>query len=192
MFRRCSLRSVCGSDLNLNRMSVSVVSATKYQALENMMFSRDFCCRYFGSKFRWWKRQKESRSGVGQGVDVSSSEGQESGGSGLQRTAISVAGSAADTEDDDEDEARPLPDRLITELTAHRTLALRDAIASQPQVAMTMLLHKLCVDAFYQTHTPGCLEAGVRYVQLPVQAPDLKESASARSIADRHEAWKAD
>jgi ParB family chromosome partitioning protein len=25
-----------------------------------------------------------------------------------------------------------------------------------------------------------------------VQAPDLKESASARSIADRHEAWKAD
>ena len=57
---------------------------------------------------------------------------------------------------------------------------------------MTMLVHKLCVDAFYQTHTPGCLEAGVRYVQLPVQAPDLKESASARSIADRHEAWKAD
>ncbi len=78
------------------------------------------------------------------------------------------------------------------ELTAHRTLALRDAVASHPQVAMTMLLHKFCVDAFYQTYTPGCLEAGVRHIQLPAQAPDLKESASARSIADRHEAWKAD
>ena len=57
---------------------------------------------------------------------------------------------------------------------------------------MTALLHKLCVDAFYQTYTPGCLEAGVRHVQLPVQAPDMKESASAKSIMDRHEAWRAD
>ena len=43
----------------------------------------------------------------------------------------------------------------MTELTAHRTLALRDAVACHPQVAMTALLHKLCVDAFYQTYTPG-------------------------------------
>ena len=57
---------------------------------------------------------------------------------------------------------------------------------------MTALLHKLCVDAFYQAYTPGCLEAGVRHVQLPGQAPDLKESASAKSIADRHAAWNAD
>ena len=55
-----------------------------------------------------------------------------------------------------------------------------------------MLLHKLCVDTFYQTYAPGCLEVGVRHVQLPVQAPDLKETASARSIVDRHAAWKAD
>src|ERR1700747_686619 len=60
---------------------------------------------------------------IGQGSDASSSDGQESGGSGVQRTAISVAGTAAETEDDDEDAARPLPDRLITELKAHRTPA---------------------------------------------------------------------
>ena len=109
-----------------------------------------------------------------------------------QRAKITVSGQATPDEEEDDDVVRPLPDRLVTELTAHRTLALRDAVASHPQIAMTMLLHKLCVDAFYQTYTPGCLEAGVRHVQLPVQAPDLKESASARSIADRHEAWKAD
>ena len=61
-------------------------------------------------------------------VDPSSTEGQEASAS-VQRTAISVAGHPAETEEDDEDAAKPLPDRLITELTAHRTLALRDALA---------------------------------------------------------------
>jgi ParB family transcriptional regulator, chromosome partitioning protein len=107
------------------------------------------------------------------------------------RATITVSGQASPEEEED-DVIRPLPDRLVTELTAHRTLALRDAVASHPQVAMTALLHKLCVDAFYQTFAPGCLEAGVCHVQLPVQAPDMKESASAKSITDRHEAWRAD
>jgi ParB family chromosome partitioning protein len=53
-----------------------------------------------------------------------STEGQSSDGPGVQRTAISVAGSATDTDDDEEDGARPLPDRLVTELTAHRTLVI--------------------------------------------------------------------
>src|SRR5216683_4243022 len=57
---------------------------------------------------------------IGQGVDASSSEGRDAGAS-VQRTAISVAGHPAETEEDDEDAAKPLPDRLITELTAHRT-----------------------------------------------------------------------
>src|SRR6476646_8137379 len=42
------------------------------------------------------------------------------------------AGHQAETEEDDEDVAKPLPDRLIIELTAHRTLALRDALAENP------------------------------------------------------------
>jgi ParB family chromosome partitioning protein len=109
----------------------------------------------------------------------------------VQRATITVAGQASADEEDDET-IRPLPDRLVAELTAHRTLALRDAIACHPQVAMTALLHKLCVDAFYQSYTPGCLEAGVRHVQLPGQTPDLKESGYAKSIADRQAAWQAD
>src|ERR1700726_1980094 len=109
-----------------------------------------------------------------------------------RRSSAPRSRSRGKEEDEHDDAIRPLPDRLVMELTAHRTLALRDAVASHPQVAMTALLHKLCVDAFYQTYTPGCLEAGVRHVQLPGQTPDLKESASAKSVADRHAAWKAD
>ncbi|MCA1457045.1 ParB/RepB/Spo0J family partition protein [Bradyrhizobium sp. BRP22] len=109
-----------------------------------------------------------------------------------QRTVITVGGQAPPDEEEDEDAIRPLPDRLVMELTAHRTLALRDAVACHPQVAMTALLHKLCVEAFHQTYGPACLEAGVRHVQLPVQTPHLKDSASGKSIMDRHAAWKAD
>jgi ParB family chromosome partitioning protein len=109
----------------------------------------------------------------------------------VQGSVITMAGQAAPDEEDD-DAIRPLPDRLVMELTAHRTLALQDAVAAHPNVAMIALLHKLCVDAFHRTSGPACLEAGVRHVHLSVQAPDLKESASAKSIAARHDAWKAD
>ena len=59
---------------------------------------------------------------------------------------------------------RPLPDRLVSELTAYRTLALRDAVANNPQVAMTALLHKLCLDTFQHAASGACLEAAVRQV----------------------------
>jgi ParB family transcriptional regulator, chromosome partitioning protein len=106
------------------------------------------------------------------------------------RTVISIGG--AEPEGDDDDAIRPLPDRLVSELTAHRTLALRDAVASDPQVALTVLLHKLCLDTFQHSAVGACLEVSVRHVFFPVQAADLKDSPSAKGGAERHEAWKAD
>lgn len=121
---------------------------------------------------------------------TSGSDDGDQGAPVVQGSVITMAGQAAPDEEED-DAIRPLPDRLVMELTAHRTLALQDAVAAHPHVAMTALLHKLCADAFHRTYG-HCLEAGVRHVQLPVQAPNLKESASAKSIAARHEAWRAD
>jgi ParB family transcriptional regulator, chromosome partitioning protein len=126
------------------------------------------------------------------GVDASSSNGQASGGPGVQRTAIAVAGIAADTEDDDEDAARPLPDRLITELTAHRTLALRNALAESPAITFQAVLHNFVLTAFYRFAASGsCLEIGLRTPTFPTQAPGLRESASAKAVEARHESWKA-
>ena len=127
--------------------------------------------------------------------DVASAgqDGAEAGASTVQRAVITIGGQSAEPEDEEDDAVRPLPDRLVMELTAHRTLALRDAVANNPHVALTALLHKLVVDTFQRTATSGgCLEASVRHVFFPVQAADLKDSPSARSIAERHEAWKAD
>jgi ParB family chromosome partitioning protein len=118
-------------------------------------------------------------------------EGSHPGTPSTRCTVITVGGQS-EAEDEEDDGIKPLPDRLVMELTAHRTLALRDALASNPHVAMTALLHKLCVDAFHNAYAPGCIEALVRQVHLPVQAPGLKDSASAKAVDERHEAWRAD
>ena len=112
-------------------------------------------------------------------------------GSDGQRTVISVGGEP-EPQDEEDDVVKPLPERLVIELTAHRTLALRDALANNPHIAMTALLHKLVRDTFQHVSSPGCLDASVRHVFFPVQADDLKDSASAKSVDDRQEAWKVD
>jgi ParB family transcriptional regulator, chromosome partitioning protein len=128
---------------------------------------------------------------VGQGADPSSSEGQETSAS-VPRTVIAVASSATDVDEDDEDAAKPLPDRLITELTAHRTLALRDALAENPAIAFQAVLHNFVLTAFYRFASSGsCLEIRLHPPTFPAQAPGLRESVSAKAVEARHESWKA-
>lgn len=107
-------------------------------------------------------------------------------------TAITIGGKhAQDDEEEEDDGIKPLPDRLISELTAHRTLALRDALANAPHIAMTVLLHKLVSDAFLHLLSPGVLQASIREAGFPAQSEDLKDCASAKAIAARHEQWRA-
>lgn len=114
-------------------------------------------------------------------------------GSG-KRTVISIGGETGQAEEDEDegDAVKPLPERLVIELTAHRTLALRDAVANNPRIAMTALLHKLVLDCFVIRSSGTALEAGVREVHLPVQSPELANTMSAQNIDARHDAWKAD
>ena len=110
----------------------------------------------------------------------------------VHRTVISVAGAPIEADEEDDDVTRPLPDRLITELTAHRTLALRDALAENPAIAFQAVLHNFVLAAFYRFASSGsCLEIGLRTPTFPAQAPGLRESASAKAIEARHESWKA-
>ena len=107
-----------------------------------------------------------------------------------QHAVITIGGqSTPAAEEDEEDGVKPLPERLVTELTAHRTLALRDAVAGHPHVAMTALLHKLVSDTFLHRPATGALEANVRQVHFPAQAEELQDSPSAQSVTDRHERW---
>lgn len=110
----------------------------------------------------------------------------------VQRAVITIGQNTEAEDDEDDDVIKPLPERLVVELTAHRTLALRDAVANHPHVALTALLHKLVLDAFKRNAHGSAVEASVREVHFTVQATDLKDSASAKAIQSRVEAWKVD
>jgi ParB family chromosome partitioning protein len=101
------------------------------------------------------------------------------------------ASSEPQTDAEDDDGIKPLSERLVIELTAHRTLALRDALANDPDVAFTAVLHALCLGAFYRMTFGSCLEISAKSASFGVQAPNLADSASAQAIEARHQTWAA-
>lgn len=108
----------------------------------------------------------------------------------VRPVVVTMGGQPVPTEEDEDDGIKPLPERLVTELTAHRTLALRDAVAQHPRIAMTALLHKLVSDAFHHRSANGVLEAQVRHIFFPAQAEELGDSLSVKSVDERNEHWK--
>jgi ParB family chromosome partitioning protein len=102
------------------------------------------------------------------------------------------AAGASGVEEPDEDEGvRPLSDRLMTELTAHRTLALRDAVANDPDVAFVAALHALCLKLFYPYPLDTCVDIEPKRLVFGAQAPGLADTASAKAIEARHAGWAA-
>ena len=93
--------------------------------------------------------------------------------------------------DEDDDAIRPLPDRLVSELTAERTLALRDALANAPEAAFIALLHALCLSVFRSHGQSGCVQIGVTQSWLGNAAPSLRDSVWSTNIQARHEQWAA-
>lgn len=100
--------------------------------------------------------------------------------------------SSSPAADESEDEGlSPISDRLMTELTAHRTLAIRQAIGGRPDVASLAALHALVLRVFYHYGTESCLELELKSVSFPSQTPGLADSASAQVISARHETWSS-
>jgi ParB family chromosome partitioning protein len=106
-------------------------------------------------------------------------------------TTVTVGGQVRGSEQagDEDDAIRPLPDRLVGELTAERTLALRDAVANAPSVAFLALLHALCLSVFRPHGNHGCVQIEVTQAWLGNAAPNLRETMWSQSIQARHEQW---
>lgn len=109
----------------------------------------------------------------------------------VQRTVVTIGGQPAEPEEEEET-IKPLPERLVAELTAHRTVALREAVGSNPHIAMTALLHKLVRDTFKRSTTGAAFQVSVREVYCGEQGIDLKNSPYAKAVDERHAGWKAD
>jgi ParB family chromosome partitioning protein len=93
-------------------------------------------------------------------------------------------------EPDEDDGVRPLSDRLMTELTAHRNVALREAVANDPDVAFLATLHVLCLKLFYRYGLDSCLEIEPKSVMFG-HAPGLADTPAAKAIEARHDTWAA-
>jgi ParB family chromosome partitioning protein len=104
--------------------------------------------------------------------------------------ASSAASAPGQAEPVEEDEGiRPLPDKLTIELTAYRTLALREALGGDPAVAYLAVLHALCLKLFYRYGSDSCLEIEPKSVRFAAQAPGLADTALAGRVDGRHRAW---
>ena len=95
------------------------------------------------------------------------------------------------TEPEENEGLRPIPDRLLTELTAHRTLALRHALGERPGIAFLAALHALALGVFYTYRSDTCLELDLKSVQFGSQAPGLNDTGLARALDERHQAWRS-
>lgn len=86
----------------------------------------------------------------------------------------------------------PLSERLVIDLTAHRTMGLRDAVQADVNVALTVVVHALALQVFYPawgTWTP--LQLRLSVTGLERLAPGVSDSPAGRRVADRLEVWGA-
>jgi ParB family chromosome partitioning protein len=89
----------------------------------------------------------------------------------------------------DADGLAPLSEKLVAELTAYRTIALRNELALHPETALLALVHTLALDTFFQGSDGSCLEILPRSAYLPGHAPSIDESPACKQITERHADW---
>jgi len=89
----------------------------------------------------------------------------------------------------DADGLAPLSEKLVAELTAYRTSALRNELAKHPETAFLALVHTLALDTFFKGSASTCLEIAPKMAWLSGHAPGIDESIAEQQTAERHAAW---
>ena len=118
----------------------------------------------------------------------------EADGTGDDETADPGAGaaSASDPGASEDDGGQALSDRLLTDLTAHKTMGLRDAVQADVGAALATVVHALALQVFYPGYgvwTP--LQLRLTATGLERLAPGVSDSPAGRRVTDRCEAWGA-
>ncbi|WP_428150917.1 hypothetical protein [Brevundimonas sp.] len=103
-----------------------------------------------------------------------------------------------DSEDDDSSENGPgtkgpksIPDRLVMELTAHRTAALRDLLGSRPEDAFLAALHAVVLPTYWTGERRSCLNLKLESRDVSNLIENWVETPAARSLEARHASWAA-
>lgn len=90
---------------------------------------------------------------------------------------------------EDEEPGKPISDSLTRDLSAHRTLALRVALAEQPDTALIALAHTLTAQLFYSYAEAGCLEVRPTVTPLGSHADGIEDTPLAARASEQHEGW---
>ena len=133
--------------------------------------------------------EDQPREGFG---EDGASEAGDDGRSSADRSDDGAAKSADDAGGAEERGAlRALPDRLVSDLTAWRTLALQDRVAQDPALAFAALLHVLVLGCFYSFSRESCVQIAANRVSFSNAPTDLRDCAPAQALDARAAAWKA-
>lgn len=89
----------------------------------------------------------------------------------------------------DADGLAPHSEKLVGELTAYRTSALRNELAQHPATALIALVHALALATFFEGSEGSCLEIAPKSARLSGHAPGIDESLAGKQTAERHHAW---
>lgn len=109
---------------------------------------------------------------------------------GFIRKEDEQPGRGADTGDSQADEKpRGLPESLVAELTARRTLALREAMASNTNAALMAVVQALALNTFYRGNRTPHLGLTVRSDELACFLPDIGENPLGQKLEQRHAHW---
>src|SRR5579883_712064 len=101
-----------------------------------------------------------------------------------------VGESEADPAEDEDDGHAALSDRLIEELTYHKTAALQDHLADNPDVALAAVVHALAVPVFYgRGYNPvTCLKIEASPLEF---GSGIGQGRAAQAVMDRLGQWAA-
>jgi ParB family chromosome partitioning protein len=91
-----------------------------------------------------------------------------------------------------EEAGASLSDRLVIDLTAHKTMGLRDAVQADVGAALATVVHALALQVFYPGYgvwTP--LQLRLTVSGLGRLAPGVEDGPAGRRVRDRSEAWGA-
>ena len=80
-------------------------------------------------------------------------------------------------------------DRLLEDLSAHRTAALRAVIAGEPRTALMALVQVLVTRTFFGFIGETCIDIRTNIVDLRSSAEGIGESKAVAALAARHQGW---
>jgi ParB family transcriptional regulator, chromosome partitioning protein len=123
--------------------------------------------------------------------DVTPATEEEEGDDQAEHTSSAhVLAHTAQHRDNGEADIAEVPARLLSDLSAHRTAALRHRLATQPDIAYAALVHAFALQSFYWGEARrSCLDVVFRQPELAPWADRIDANEAHTALTEQHQQW---